>query len=473
MPSELTSSIGPLRADRRRRLCLRSDRGGGRRTARRLSVRLQRTEIEGPRLGDLDLSSSTYGGVIPVCFGVQKVAGTMSWATDIDEDKNTEKVGEGVFGGGQKIVEYRYFANSAVAFGEGPAGGVLRIWAGEKLIADLRTEPSTSGGGSFAEVVQALIAHAKYKFRIYLGTEDQQPDPLIRRWVEPDHGEHAVPAHRGLVYIVFEDFPLDEFGNRIPPITAEISWAGAAEAVLTDTTFLSATGYSTGALAIDPVRGEFYVLTSGALSRVRISSMTEELRVTQSELGTESLDPHVVDPDGNIYGTIGISATSFVKIDADTMQVVATRGFGSNVQLEIASAYTLTGRIDFVLGLSFLGATARVFYADTLLQFWEGQDVSTRPRGVVAGLSDFGTCEGWFAAAPSIVLGAATTTVNILHVRMELPFEVSVVDATPAVVKPKLITLAAADFGASNMTITNLCYDELNDRIVWFGDLEA
>ena len=37
----------PLRADRRRRLRLRSDRGGGRRAARRLSVRLQRTEDRG------------------------------------------------------------------------------------------------------------------------------------------------------------------------------------------------------------------------------------------------------------------------------------------------------------------------------------------------------------------------------------------------------------------------------------------
>ena len=80
-------------------------------------------KIEGPRLGDLDVSFSTHGGVIPVGFGVQKVAGAMIWATDIDEDKNTRKEGGSLFGGGQKIVEYRYFANFAVAFGEGPACG--------------------------------------------------------------------------------------------------------------------------------------------------------------------------------------------------------------------------------------------------------------------------------------------------------------------------------------------------------------
>ena len=72
----------------------------------------------------------------------------------------SRKEGGGLFGGGQKIVEYRYFANFAVASGEGPAGGVLRIWAGDKLIADLR-----EGAGAYAN-------HPKYNFRIYRGRVD-------------------------------------------------------------------------------------------------------------------------------------------------------------------------------------------------------------------------------------------------------------------------------------------------------------
>ena len=198
-------------------------------------------KIEGPRLGDLDVSSSTYGGVIPLAFGVQKVAGAMIWATDIDEDKNTRKEGGSLFGGGQKIVEYRYFANFAVAFGEGPAGGVLRIWAGDRLIADLR-----AGAGAYSN-------HPKYSFRIYLGTEDQEPDRLIRQHIENSDefdGHDATPAFRGLVYIVLEDLPLDEFGNRIPGITAEIAWAGAPQAVVKDTTFLPGAGYFTNSAVL-------------------------------------------------------------------------------------------------------------------------------------------------------------------------------------------------------------------------------
>ena len=39
--------------------------------------------------------------------------------------------------------------------------------------------------------------------------------------------------------------------------------------------------------------------------------------------------------------------------------------------------------------------------------------------------------------------------------------------------KPTAITLAAASFGASQMTIGNLCYDEQNDRILFFTELDS
>ena len=156
--------------------------------------------------------------------------------------------------------------------GEGPAGGVLRIWAGDRLIADLR-----AGAGAYAN-------HPKYRFRIYLGTEDQGPDPLIRRHVENSadfDGHDATPAHRGLVYIVFEDLPLDEFGNRIPPITAEIAWAGAPQAVVKDTTFLSGAAWFTNSAVLDSERGFLYFKTSpDGIGRIRTSGMVEDLRVT-------------------------------------------------------------------------------------------------------------------------------------------------------------------------------------------------
>ena len=417
-------------------------------------------KIEGPRLGDLDVSSSAYGGVIPLGFGVQKVAGTIIWATDIDEDKNTRKEGGSLFGGGQKIVEYRYFANFAAAFGEGPAGGVLRIWAGDRLIADLR-----AGAGAYAN-------HPKYSFRIYLGTEDREPDRLIRQHVENSNnfdGEDATPAYRGLVYIVFEDLPLDEFGNRIPPITAEISWDGAAQAVVNDTAVLSALSYSTSFLALNSVRGQFYFRKTSApasLARVRIPTTTEEVRVPESEIsGGNAFGPQVVDPDGNIYGTIGVTQSAFIKVNGDTLQNAGQVSFSSETQLDIVSAYTLAGADRLRVGARLPErACAHLLRREPDAVLGRAEHLTTRPRGVVAGISEFGFCEAWFAGAPSIVLGAPTATVSILHVRLELPFAVNPITSTPATVKPTTITLTAASLGASQMTIGNLCYDEQNDR---------
>jgi hypothetical protein len=202
--------------------------------------------------------------------------------------------------------------------------------------------------------------------------------------------------------------------------------------------------------------------------------MTEEVRVPESEIsGGNAFGPQVVDPDGNIYGTIGVTQSAFIKVNGDTLQNAGQVSFSSETQLDIVSVYTLTGRIDFVLALGFLSAPARIFFAEDLAVFWAGQNVSTRPRGVVAGISEFGFCEAWFAGAPSIVLGAPTATVSILHVRLELPFAVNPITGTPATVKPTAITLTAASLGASQMTIGNLCYDEQNDRILFFTELDS
>src|SRR5690606_10671722 len=50
------------------------------------------------------------------------------------------------------------------------------------------------------------------------GGEDQLPDPLI----EAKEGAGEAPAYRGLCYLVFERLPLEQFGNRLPQISAEV-----------------------------------------------------------------------------------------------------------------------------------------------------------------------------------------------------------------------------------------------------------
>ncbi len=150
----------------------------------------------GPRLGDLAVQTSTYGGELPKLFGRMRVAGTVIWATDLIERRSSS--------GGKgrpRTVNYSYAANFAVALSARPIIGVRRIWADGKLLRGEAGDFKTATG-----------------FRIHPGSEDQAADPLIAS----AEGIGATPAYRGLAYAVFEDFQLEDYGNRIPSLSFEV-----------------------------------------------------------------------------------------------------------------------------------------------------------------------------------------------------------------------------------------------------------
>src|SRR5690348_3828187 len=69
-----------------------------------------------------------------------------------------------------------------------------------------------------------LIDLSSFTTRFYSGGDTQTADPLI----EEIEGAGNVPAYRGLAYIVFEDMPLAQFGNRIPQLQFEVLHSLAA-----------------------------------------------------------------------------------------------------------------------------------------------------------------------------------------------------------------------------------------------------
>lgn len=195
---------------------------------------------EGPRMRDLRVSASTYGATIPIVFGTARVAGNLIWSAGITEKKQKKKAGKG----GGYYNEYTYYASCAYAFCQGPVTAIMRIWADSKLIYSSRTEDKRN---STSEQFQANLANLQLisdairssfatdqgaktisgwstKFgntvrnSFYLGTEEQLPDPVI----EAIEGVNNVPAYRGLCYMVVKDFPLADFGNRIPQCAAEV-----------------------------------------------------------------------------------------------------------------------------------------------------------------------------------------------------------------------------------------------------------
>lgn len=151
---------------------------------------------QGPRLTELAVQTSSYGTPIPQIFGTMRVAGTVIWSTNLIESKN-KRGGKGQPG----TTSFSYAASFAVLLSARPIAGIRRIWADGKLLR--------GSDGDFKSATG---------FRVHSGDEGQAPDPLIAA----AEGLTMAPAHRGHAYVVFENFQLADYGNRIPSLTFEV-----------------------------------------------------------------------------------------------------------------------------------------------------------------------------------------------------------------------------------------------------------
>ena len=322
------------------------------------------SRVEGPRLGDLTVTSSAYGAPIAIAYGTLRMAGNLIWSSGISEARNVSRSRAGGKGGGgatQTAVSYSYTASFAIAFGEGPAEDVLRIWADGKLIYD------KTG-------LQSDVARPGLRFRFHPGSETQLPDPLIEAHV----GEGRAPAHRGLCCLVFEDLPLADFGNRIPNLTAEITFRRevAQPYQLLDFITTSEGGllgsYQAGELAIDWRRGHGWFLASSStasaagLRRFDLRSMREDRQVRMTDVtdATPSNFPASLfcGEDGHLYLTVGSgNSKPIIRVEPNALKEVARFGstssglsnttsrFVSTSWMGMVSAYGTSGRVDFLL----------------------------------------------------------------------------------------------------------------------------
>ncbi|WP_300338252.1 phage tail protein [Accumulibacter sp.] len=160
--------------------------------------------IEGPRLDDLSMQTSTYGAVIPRVYGTAAVNGNVFWLENNRLKETVTKKKSGGKGGGGKTTTrtYTYSATFAVGLCKGPIAGVRRIWVGPDLIYD--------AGSSDPDTIAASNAAAT-GFKVYLGTDTQAPDARIQATL----GVANTPAWRGLAYLVFYDLGLARYANSL------------------------------------------------------------------------------------------------------------------------------------------------------------------------------------------------------------------------------------------------------------------
>jgi hypothetical protein len=372
----------------------------------------------GPRLGDLGVTSSAHGAPISVGFGTHRMNGNIIWARPLREfavrsggGGKGGKGGGGKGGGGQ--TNFRYFANFAVAFGEGVADDVLRIWANNELIFD-------KTGGS------ENIRKAGLRFRFYSGTGEQMPDGLI----QADKGANLTPAYRGICYMVFEDYEVTNIGT-VPNITAEIAYKSEQSRPVVPAQQLSPSmTFQTGGFAVDMKRGRAFVHSiSGGVGRIRrfnLHTMREDKRQILDFMNESTGEALVVTDDGRIVtvgddDTIGGNSRPIAVIDGGSLhggivfgrnsistgvdldRVELVRNIATSAAAGLNYSYTITGCATIFGHVMFLclGPNTNIWDSDLILgsSFNRVRSIVGRPQPLSSAEFRFFTGSSYSAAS--------------------------------------------------------------------------
>lgn len=150
--------------------------------------------VETGQVDRFRLTGASEGASVSQVYGRMRIGGQVIWASQFEESSVTTGGGKGA-APKAKTTAYSYTVNLAIALCEGVVTRVGRVWA---------------------DGIE--ISREDLNMRVYSGAEDQMPDPKI----EAVEGAGMAPAYRGIAYVVLEDLPMGQFGNRIPQFTFEV-----------------------------------------------------------------------------------------------------------------------------------------------------------------------------------------------------------------------------------------------------------
>lgn len=285
------------------------------------------TGREGPRLQDLKVQTSSYGAQIPKLFGTMRVAGTVIWATDLVEHRSKQGGGKGR----PSTTTYSYTASFAVLLSARPIRSVGRIWADGNLLRGAAGDWKSETG-----------------FRLHLGDEDQEADPLIAS----AEGLDGTPAYRGCAYAVFENMALGPFGNRIPSLSFEVEADADAVPVGTVLTELSVgamTGTGGPALRGFAATGESVravIETLGRALQITLRGDGEQVGIVEDlnapvELSSEELgeaQTETLAAESDLPGTIVLSYYEPTRDYQAGVQQARRQGGRAIERIELAAA---------------------------------------------------------------------------------------------------------------------------------------
>ncbi|MBW6505587.1 MAG: glycoside hydrolase/phage tail family protein [Rhodobacteraceae bacterium] len=185
--------------------------------------------VEVGRIDRFRITGASEGAAVGRVWGRMRLPGQVIWATRFAETATRSGGGKGA--PRPATTQYSYSISLAIAVCEGEITRIGRVWADG-----------------------AEVATEKLNMRVYTGTQTQQADPKI----EVVEGAGMAPAYRGIAYVVFEDLPLAEFGNRVPQFNFEVM--RPAQGPMIDTVPDLARGVR--AVAMIPGTGEYALATT-------------------------------------------------------------------------------------------------------------------------------------------------------------------------------------------------------------------
>ena len=269
--------------------------------------------IEGPRLDDLKVSFSSYGRPIPRIYGTMETGGNVVWSPGLIEHRTEEEVG-GKGAPSITQVSFLYTASFRIVYADAspnPAQAILRNWADGKLIRDL------TGSGPTQNFFDTE-GPGNQAVRDFFGGPTQLPGPAE----QADKGVANTPAYRFLVSQEWEDMALEDFGNRIPQVTAEVAMFASDNFPKTSITGTDLTGFFEW-----QIKGETFVIHNGSRDFTKVDNLSQSVAVASTLLVITDPSFPCVDKDGNFYrvqNEVHGPEGHVEKFDGKTLQLLQT-----------------------------------------------------------------------------------------------------------------------------------------------------
>lgn len=360
--------------------------------------------VIGPRLEDLQTTTSQVGTPVIETWGTIAVPGTVMWLGPVVEVASSEEVGGKGGGSEQTVTTFTYYQSVAVGLcgsANRPIDGISRIWENGKLVYDTREQQP---GETVEEWEERHIASLLYQgtgspdknleasgkgfslgrgrgFTLYTGTADQLPDPTI----EAVEGVGNVPAFRDLAYVVFHERQLqDDQARRHPQWRFEVWYGEDEQRILTPTPLpdIVISGYQINVILADWAHGRmvffdqtggadeegFRVFSIGTNTEVRQRLFTEALAESARPYPNIGMGTPCIGRYGHIYlpWFTSLDNVAIARINPDTLVMDRYRPEGGASEYWQQAVTILTSYADFILAVSSLGLHFSAYDGNTL-----------------------------------------------------------------------------------------------------------